>query len=83
MIAINKGVEIPRSRRERQKYPFNEMEIGDSFFVPSEDQNERRKIVARLLGNVRSSRIEKKFTTRVMSNDPIARMPGVRIWRVK
>lgn len=43
-IKIDKDIPIPKgstrpknpSRRERE-LPFNEMEIGDSFFVPKED----------------------------------------------
>lgn len=50
-FSIMKGVELPASRRGQglrggrtNKYPFDQMEIGDSFFVPvSEDMPEPLK----------------------------------------
>ncbi len=34
-IKIEKGVPMGRSRFEAKKYPLFEMEVGDSFIVPS------------------------------------------------
>lgn len=33
-LVIEKGVAVPPPRGMRRLYPFNEMEVGDSFFVP-------------------------------------------------
>lgn len=42
MIEIDKGVPLPpRSRANvRRIYPWREMEIGDSFFVPGKTANQ-------------------------------------------
>jgi hypothetical protein len=37
MFKIEKGIPLPES-----KYPFAEMEVGDSFFVPCESKEARR-----------------------------------------
>jgi hypothetical protein len=66
MIKIDKQIPIPNGRN---KYPFAEMEIGDSFFV----------------ANVRSSNIQlryykpKQFTRRSVVKDGVQ---GVRVWRI-
>ena len=33
-VKIEKGVEVPRNERG-SKFPLNEMEVGDSFLVPT------------------------------------------------
>ena len=48
---IEKGIEIQesRTRGEKAKYPFKEMEIGDSFFVaisPNDNFKKRRNSIA-------------------------------------
>lgn len=68
---IEKGVPIPGSRA---KYPFVEMEIGDSFFVEvGEDQ---RRITSQRISGSSQNYGEKKFSVRTVKG-------GLRIWRVK
>ncbi len=43
LLRVNKDVPIPRAQRHvpasRRKYPFEDMEIGDMFFVPGKEKN--------------------------------------------
>ena len=62
---IEKDIVIPHTKK---KYPWNDMEIGDSFFVPGDEGN-----------NVSSSHRRKygeEHTTRRVNG-------GIRIWRTK
>ena len=38
-IKIEKGVSPPPHRSQRRKYPWAEMEVGDSFLMPSHLKN--------------------------------------------
>ena len=63
-MKIDKNVQLPRPQ---SKYPFNEMQIGDSILT---DKNIAS--VACAYGN----RHERKFTTRIEGNQ-------FRTWRIK
>jgi len=43
LLRVNKGVKLPKSQRlnpaPRRKYPFEDMEVDDMFFVPGKDKN--------------------------------------------
>lgn len=71
MIEIEKGIPMPeRSKTGRKgKYPFSEMEVGDSFFLDDKTQ----KSVA---STVTSARKKFGFTFAARDEDT-----GVRIWR--
>jgi len=77
MIAIDKEIPIPESRKStgrKRMYPFHDLDVGDSFFVETNEPHHR---VKSLLQSVRKSRFpDKKFTTRIVNG-------GVRCWRVK
>lgn len=51
MFAVDKGIPVPKDIRENKrnnKYPWKNMEIGDSFFVPlldEEFQDVRKRII--------------------------------------
>jgi len=73
MIKIEKGVKIP----EKNKYPFTQMELNDSFFVPAPNGNEdktRSSLSAALTAANKSMR-PIKFTLRKLEG-------GFRVWRV-
>ena len=70
MYEIEKGIEVPNYERYR-KYPFEGMEIGDSFLVPHEMKN-RVQASASSYGR----RKNKRFLTRTVES-------GVRVWRVE
>jgi len=47
-MIIEKGIPIPKIKRGRPpKYPFAEMEVGDSFFVHKDDVKNVRNCAAR------------------------------------
>ena len=68
-IGITKG--LPAPHRGRPKYPFRDMELGDSFFAPG-------ATVISLHGCARRHR-PKRFTCRTLVENGI---PGVRVWRI-
>lgn len=72
MFTIEKNIPITKSSPGRKqgvsKYPFAEMEIGDSFLVPREKENSVNCISRRFL--------DKKFSMRKVEG-------GCRIWRIK
>ena len=69
-IKIDKGVPVPEeSRGANGKYPFGDLEIGDSFFVGVKQQ----LLCAAVSGYGR--RHNKKFTTRSENG-------GTRVWRI-
>lgn len=72
MIGIDKNIPVPPSRRGSGKsvYPFDKMELGDSFFVPKKKQS-IMAAYARVVGKRKGM----KFITRVEAD-------GVRVWRV-
>lgn len=71
-IKIEKGVPMPKPRAQRAKYPWRELGVGDSFFVPGAARA-RCSVGAvhsaqRIGGGVR-------FTVRTVEG-------GVRVWRI-
>lgn len=66
-IEIDKHVPIPPSG----KYPFDELEIGDSFLVPNANSH---NIAAASYAGAR--RTGYKFRTKTVDG-------GVRVWRIK
>jgi hypothetical protein len=77
---IDTHVPLPKMRgaggKGNYKYPWNEMEVGQSFFVPD-------TTIGRFYSQTRAAakRYSKKFIARSWVNDDGAE--GVRIWRVE
>ena len=74
MYDIDKCIPVPKLPRHR-KYPFGEMEIGDSFV----DYNTPFATLCAAAHSYKRNN-GKTFTTRRI-NDPL-QGPGVRVWRV-
>lgn len=78
MFAIRNNRPMPASIGGRgvRVYPLNEMQVGDSFFVPLEG----RKPVVVQASTIRSAKghAPKVFTTRRMTEDGVE---GVGCWR--
>jgi hypothetical protein len=73
---IEKGVPVPalgRGGRRVLKYPFNEMEVGDSFLV-SVGEDSRARVMTRLI-NAAGHYKPKRFKTAGVPD-------GVRCWRI-
>jgi hypothetical protein len=77
MFEIEKGYTPPPPARGRSLYPFSQMEIEDSFFVPCGDDDVRtveRRVSASAAQYGR--RTSTKYTTRREDD-------GVRVWRIE
>jgi len=72
-ITVDKGVPIPnfRTAPRKSKYPWRDLEVGDSFLVP-DTTSERFGPQAREAG----LRLGRKFTVRKVEE-------GVRVWRTE
>lgn len=71
MIAIEKGIPMPASQAGRHRlYPWNEMEVGDSFLMPV-----TRGQTALNQCQKASARYGRKFSVRKVEG-------GYRVWRV-
>ena len=70
-IKIDRNMPIPaQARRSSLKYPFADLDIGESFFVPG-------RTGAQLSGFISWNR-PKKFATRTVIENGVK---GVRVWR--
>lgn len=74
MITVEKGRPIPPLTTK--KYPFGEMEIGDSFWVPMGENEEKTKNMIRCAAGAFGRRRVMKFSVRKIDN-------GFRVWRVE
>lgn len=81
---IEHDIPIPPARKgyvkgERNEYPWGEMDVSDSFFVPFDEYElpglvaNRVKAAASRIGKLRRT----KYVTRFVESG------GVRVWRVK
>lgn len=73
VIKIDKGIPVPPENSHASKYPFDLMEIGDSFFVSAE---ERKPDHMRSTASIHGKRIQKRYSVRKVEN-------GTRVWRVE
>lgn len=73
MINIEKNIPI-KKRGKKQLYPFDTMEVGDSFFAEGKKRNSVYISCREMLE--RRGMTDRKFTFSVEEN-------GVRVWRIK
>lgn len=82
MITIDKNIPIPNGadwESKPEKYPFAEMEIGDSFFIACKDSMAplcQSSLELAALSYASEHNLDAKFVTRAV-------LGGVRVWRVK
>lgn len=67
---VEKGIPAPETRGKEAKYPWKEMEVGDSFLITEPPKYIRN--MASQAGRVNGL----KFSVRTLPE-------GVRVWRVK
>ena len=74
-IKVEKGIPLPRSNAS--KYPWKDLEIGDSFFCPGKKISQVNATMCPI-----DYRGKRKFAarTRTLEDD---NEEGVRIWRIK
>lgn len=75
-FAIEKGIPFPNMKSE-EVYPFNEMEVGDSFLVPDVDAKEFRRSLS---GKTRIGIPKGNKTNKIFKS--LAEGSGVRVWRI-
>jgi len=74
MFKVESGIPVP----VRLRYPFGELEVGDSFFIPEEEGDTRKAQVNVMsaLRNYNSRHTPIKCTTQYSPE-------GVRVWRIQ
>lgn len=72
-FTIEKGIPVPKmtGAGRKTKYPFESMQVGDSFFV----KDGTVKTLSRSCGTY-GKRLERKFASRTVEG-------GARVWRVE
>lgn len=82
-IDTNVPLPTPRGRPAAFPFPFADMQVGDSFFVPTAE-GDLRKVRNRLASSIVRFRqkvdINAKFSTRVVDEESVN---GIRVWRVQ
>lgn len=73
MIEIEHNVPVEKTNYRKSKYPYTEMEVGDSFVVPLIN---RSGAVSSCLGWGQRQSPIRKFTSRLINETT------VRVWRV-
>jgi hypothetical protein len=86
MFTIEGNIEVPeRVRRGKtEKYPFSQLEVKQSFFVPAGDLQDVVKTVTHAAYGA-EKRFEKqgtskRFTVRKFEQDGVS---GARVWRIE
>lgn len=74
MIAIDKDIPLANKTRG-SKYPFNAMEVGDSFFVADRSPKQMNGTI-----RLASKRLSKRFSVRFWSEGDLQ---GSRVWRIE
>jgi hypothetical protein len=86
---IDSGIAIPEDfHTSTRKYPFDDMEVGSSFFAGPNYEDETQKQIGNRIAQARQSYqkrlaqqdTEVTFTQRMWSEDGVQ---GYRVWRVK
>jgi hypothetical protein len=67
---IESNVDMPKTLR-REKYPFSDMKVGDSFTVPKSEQS-----LVRAAASYHQTKTGRKYASRSLSADE------VRVWRL-
>jgi len=73
MIKVQKNIPIPNTKGRKMKYPFPDMNIGDSFEV---DGVKKNTVLGAATSWAKRNKKKWEFTIRFVNNK-------TRIWRVK
>jgi hypothetical protein len=74
MIEIDKGIPMP-ALGSAKKYPFKDMEVGDSFFVEENEKNGDINAIQKRLSVSAYGYRPRKFSALKVEG-------GVRVWRI-
>lgn len=70
---IDKGVPYPKKRKPTSRFPFQDMEVGDSFFLTKDDANTVRAVA--------SIFARRHGITLTVRNTTEQGVEGKRVWR--
>lgn len=77
---IEKGIPVPEIiERRASHYPWEQMEVGDSFYAPVQGEEDTVSRVRNRLNQARAN-AKKKYGIDTIIN---ADHKGVRVWRIK
>ncbi len=79
MFNIEKNVPVPFKNTPTALYPFRQMEIGDSFFIPLKEGDVMQMLQSRVAATARTVLGPKKISTRCVTENGVK---GLRVWRV-
>ena len=74
VVKIEKGIPVPVGNRKNKRYPFDEMEVGDSFFIAT-PPNSLNRIRSTVMACARLHK-PKRYMTKAEINET-----GFRLWR--
>lgn len=77
MYVIEKNIPTPQRRTPQALYPFRSMEVGDSFLIPCESDEEADVVQRRALAAANSMLGKGCATSRKLPGGA-----GVRFWRI-
>jgi hypothetical protein len=80
MFEIEKNVPIFTKHKKEPKYPFNEMEVGDSFLVTT--SNEKEKFIVRAAAYAFAKYQNKKTGGNIKFKTASVENGDVRVWRI-
>lgn len=91
MFVIEKSIPLPEGAENAgvrlPKYPFADLDVGDSFFTPRVEGMEAKAFRARVNNakNAAGKRLERVFVSRDATHVSEAGevIEGVRVWRVR
>lgn len=72
---IERGIPVPQPRGGRAKYPWRDMQVGDSFYIEASSDKRRAQRAVSNCAVSAGRRIGAKFSTRFVDG-------GIRVWRV-
>lgn len=74
MIKVEKKIKVPKKHGggPKGKYPWNELKVGDSFFIPNSVSSPYSSLYSY---NTNKAKIPIKITTRKENG-------GLRVWRI-
>ena len=80
MFQVETGIPTPVGYRHenRRKYPWKEMRVGDSFYVPTRQDQSTNKLQTSMGATAAGARkrLHARYTVRIEGD-------GVRVWRVE
>lgn len=80
---VEKDVQLPPRKRQQLAHPWDDMELGDSFFEPEISQTKRQCIAATGKTWCRRNAPKHRVASRMRTAEEENGVPGVRFWKVK